>query len=299
LSVSTTYWIAGAGRMGLAIGSLIAESGAASTLLLIGRKHEPPEHRLMSLAMVAYERNFPGAPAGETVVVLAVPDGAVHEVAGVIAALGSPGPACVALHLSGALPAGALTALDERGYAVGSLHPLQTVAEPAHGAERLRGSFFAFEGDAAARRAAAEIVRAAAGRMLEVHAEDKARYHAACVFASNYVVACAAVATRLLADAAGIGEEEAAHALRPLWGGAVSNLEQLGPTAALTGPVRRGDIETVRAHLGALEGSTLDLYAELALEAVRIARRAGLNETAAASIERAIGESKSGGSGQR
>lgn len=299
MSVSQTYWIAGAGRMGLAIGSLIAESGAASTLLFIGRKSQPPEHRLMSLSVVGYARDFPGVPPRGTVVVLAVPDGAVREVAGAIAALGVPGPGCVALHLSGALPGGALSALGERGYAVGSLHPLQTVADPEQGAKRLRGSFFAFEGEPAARRAAAAIVRAAAGRMLEVHAEDKARYHAACVFASNYVVACAAVATRLLADAAGIDEAEAARALRPLWGGAVSNLEQLGPTAALTGPVRRGDIETVRAHLDALEGSTLDLYAELALEAVRIARRAGLDASAAASIERAIGESKSGGSGQR
>lgn len=299
MTVSPTFWIAGTGRMGLAIGTLIAESGAASTLLFFGHKAQPPQHHLMSLPTVGYARDFPGVPPGGTVIVLAVPDGAVREVAGAIAALGQPDAGCVALHLSGALPAAALAVLGERGYAVGSLHPLQTVADPEQGAERLRGAFFAFEGDPVARRTAAGIVRAATGRMLEVHAEDKPRYHAACVFASNYVVACAAVATRLLADAAGIGEDEAARALRPLWGGAVSNLEQLGPTAALTGPVRRGDSETVRAHLGALEGSTLDLYAELALEAVRIARRAGLNETAAASIERAIGESKSGGSGQR
>lgn len=299
MMVSPDYWIAGAGRMGLAIGSLVVESGAASTLLLIGRRGQPPEHRLMSLSTVEYARDFPGPPPAGTVVVLAVPDGAVRAVAGAMAALGVPGPGCVALHLSGALPAAALADLGEHGYAVGSLHPLQTVADPRPGGERLRGAFFAFEGEAAARRAAAEIVRAATGRMLEVHAEDKARYHAACVFASNYVVACTAVATRLLADAARIGEEEAARALRPLWSGAVSNVEQLGPTPALTGPVRRGDVETVRAHLEALEGSTLDLYAELALEAVRIARRAGLSATAAASIERAIGESKSGGSGHR
>ena len=125
----------------------------------------------------------------------------------------------MALHLSGVLPAAALGTLAERGYAVGSLHPLQTVADPARGAERLRGAYFTFEGDPAAHAAAAEIVEAAAGRMLEVHATEKARYHAACVFASNYVVACAAVATRLLATAANIAEAEAARALQPLWGG--------------------------------------------------------------------------------
>jgi predicted short-subunit dehydrogenase-like oxidoreductase (DUF2520 family) len=78
----------------------------------------------------------------------------------------------------------------------------------------------------------------------------------------------------------------------------VSNLDQLSPTQALTGPIRRGDIDTVRAHLDVLEGATLDLYAELAMEALRIARQAGLDASAAASIERAIGESRSGGSGR-
>lgn len=296
MTVAPTCWIAGTGRMGLAIGSLIAEAGAAEALLFVGRRSREPQHRVMSLSTVGYSRGFPGPPPEATVLVLAVPDGAIGEVADVLAAQGAPGPGCVALHLSGASPASALAALVERGYAIGSLHPLQTVADPARGAERLRGVFFAFEGDPAARSAAAEIVAAAAGRMLDVHAGDKARYHAACVFASNYIVACAAVATRLLAGAASIAEEEAARALRPLWGGAVGNLDQMGPTEALTGPVRRGDVETVRAHLDALDGETLELYVELASEAVRIARQAGLDAATAASIESAIGESRSGGS---
>ncbi len=285
--------------MGLAIGSVIAGAGAVEALLFVGRKARGPKHRVMALPVARYSPSFPGPPPAGTLIVLAVPDGAIREVAGAIAGQGAPGPGCVALHLSGALPAEALAVLVERGYAVGSLHPLQTVADPAHGAERLRGAFFTFEGDLAARIAAAEIVEAAGGRMLEVHAADKARYHAACVFASNYIVACAAVATRLLARAANIAEEEAARALRPLWGGAVSNLEKLGPAEALTGPVRRGDVETVRAHLGALEGATLELYAELALEALRIASDAGLDATAAALIESEIRESRSGGPGRR
>lgn len=285
--------------MGLAIGSLISEAGAAEALLFVGRENRRPEHRVMSLATVEYSQGFPGPPPEETVVVLAVPDGAIREVADALAGQGAPGRGCVALHLSGASPAAALAALVERGYAVGSLHPLQTIADPAHGAERLRGVFFAFEGDRAARSAAAEIVAAAAGQILDVHAGDKARYHAACVFASNYIVACAAVATRLLAGATGIGEEEAARALRPLWRGTVSNLDQLGPTEALTGPVRRGDVDTVRAHLEVLDEETLELYSGLALEALRIARRSGLDAATAASIESAISESRSGGSGHR
>jgi predicted short-subunit dehydrogenase-like oxidoreductase (DUF2520 family) len=79
----------------------------------------------------------------------------------------------------------------------------------------------------------------------------------------------------------------------------VSNVDKLGPTEALTGPVRRGDVETIRAHLAALDGTTLELYAELALEALRVARHAGLSATAGGLIEREIAESRSGGSGPR
>jgi predicted short-subunit dehydrogenase-like oxidoreductase (DUF2520 family) len=268
--------------MGLALGSVLADADAFDELLFIGRRSRAPENPVLELPGVGYSVASPGpAPAG-TRVLLAVPDGAIAPVASEIARHGVPGPGSVALHLSGALPADALAILAERGYSVGSLHPLQTVADPLTGAERLQDAFFTFEGGGEARDAAADIVRAAGGRMLEVHAADKARYHAACVFASNYVVACGAVATRLLASAAGI----------PLWGGAISNLDHLGPSEALTGPVRRGDLDTIRAHLAVLDGDTRQAYAELAWQAVQLAKQAGLDAKAAEAIEAEIRNSR-------
>jgi len=230
---------------------------------------------------------------------LSVPDGAIADVAGEIARLGTPGLGCTALHLSGAQTASVLAPLADRGYAIGSLHPLQTVAEPERGVERLRDAFFAFEGDAGARDAASRIVAAAGGRMLEVHANDKARYHAACVFASNYVVTCAAVATQLLAEAADIGEEEAARALQPLWHGAIANLDSLGPPRALTGPVARGDLGTVMAHLATLDGQTRELYTELALKALDLSVKAGLDASVAERIEEEIRQLRTEGGERR
>jgi predicted short-subunit dehydrogenase-like oxidoreductase (DUF2520 family) len=285
--------------MGLALGSVLADADAFDELLFIGRRSRAPQHPVLALPGVGYSVASPGPVPGGTRVLFAVPDGAITPVASEIARHGDPGPGSVALHLSGALPTGALAVLAECGYAVGSLHPLQTVADPLRGAERLKNAFFTFEGEGEARDAAADIVNAAGGRMLEVHAADKARYHAACVFASNYVVACGAVATRLLASAAGIGEGEAARALRPLWGGAIANLDQLGPSGALTGPVRRGDLETVKAHLAALDGDTRQVYAELAWQAVQLAKQAGLDAKDAEAIETEIKNSRIGGAGQR
>ncbi len=271
--------------MGLSLGSVLATSEGTSEVLLVGRRERAPEHSVLRQPVARYTHGFPGPPAQGTRVLLAVPDRAIAEVAAGVAELGAPGERCVALHLSGAQPAGILAPLAERGYAIGSLHPLQTVADPQSGAERLRDAFFTFEGDSEARGAAAEIVEAAEGRLLELRAADKPRYHAACVFASNYVVACAAVATRLLAEAVSISQEEAARALQPLWRGAVQNLDQLGITRALTGPVARGDVETVRGHLAALDADTRELYRQLALRALDLSRQLGLDAAVADAIE--------------
>lgn len=286
--MSCTYWIVGPGRMGLSLGSVLATSGYTRELLFVGRRERPPEHPVLGQPLARYSRGFPGAPLEGTRVLLTVPDSTIAEIAVGLARLGAPGDGCVALHFSGSQPADVLAPLGECGYAVGSLHPLQTVADPHSGRERLRGAFFTFEGDARARGAAAEIVQAAEGRLLDVHTGDKARYHAACVFASNYVVACAAVATRLLTGAVNIGQEEAAQALQPLWQGALQNLDQLGIPRALTGPVARGDLETVRGHLAALDADTRELYRQLALQVLDLSRELGLDAAVGDAIEAEI-----------
>ncbi len=271
--------------MGLSLASLLAGTAGAGEITVFGRRRRPPDHPLFGLPHARYQAGpVAPAPAGARLL-LAVPDRAIADVAAQLARLGPPADGCVALHLSGAQPARVLRPLADAGYAIASLHPLQTLADPRRGAERLRGAFFAFEGEPAARAAAAEIVEAAAGRMLEVHEADKPRYHAACVFASNYVVTCAAVATRLLAGTTGVSGAEAAEALRPLWRGAVANLEDLDPREALTGPVARGDLETIRGNLAALEGDTRDLYRQLGLQALMLSRDLGLKEAVAAEIE--------------
>lgn len=267
------------------MGSAIVGADIADEVLFVGRGSEAPDHPVLRAPVTRYANRLAGLPPAHTRLLLTVPDGSIPQVASEVARLGQAPAGCVAIHCSGALPARVLDPLSGRGYAIGSLHPLQTVADPAAGAEPLRQAFFAFEGEADARQAATQIVAAVAGRMLEVHAADKARYHAACVFASNYVVACASVATRLLAEAVGIQRDEAARALGPLWGGAVQNLDQLGLPWALTGPIARGDIETLRGHLVALEGDTRELYAQLALEALELSRQMGLDAALADAVE--------------
>ncbi|MBI4514140.1 MAG: DUF2520 domain-containing protein [Gemmatimonadetes bacterium] len=274
--------------MGLTMGGLVLESGLAARVDFFGRRAAPPQHILFERPSVFYSTRFPGPAPRNAVVLVAVPDAAVPEAAASLAEAGVAPNGTVALHLSGVLPASSLGALRSRGYAIGSLHPLQTVAEPGGGLARLRGIAFAFEGEPAARGVAEAIAEVADGRLLEVRASEKPKYHAACVFAANYVVASMAVAARLLAEAAAIPERDALAALLPLLEGARANLERLGLPGALTGPVVRGDLETVRLHLAALDAPTRALYSALARETLRLARQAGLEPGRAQEIARLL-----------
>ncbi|HEV2736785.1 MAG TPA: DUF2520 domain-containing protein, partial [Longimicrobiaceae bacterium] len=175
------------------------------------------------------------------------------------------------------------------GHPVGGVHPLCAVADPVEGADRLRGATFGVEAEGAARALAERIVRAAGGTALELGPGSRTEYHAAAVFASNYVVGLLAVAERLM-EGAGIAAARARPALAGLAAGAVENVRERGPAAALTGPVARGDAETVARHLARLSGDERRLYSLLAAEALRLARARGLDAAAAARVGELIVE---------
>ncbi len=283
-------WIVGPGRTGLALGLLLHRAGAVAPLVYTGRGDAAPAHPLFAADPPAATylpwRDAP--PAGVGGVLLAVPDAAIPDVAARLAGLPLP-PGIPVLHLSGSVEIEALAPLARAGHPVGGVHPLCAVADPVEGADRLRGATFGVEGEGAARGLAERIVRAAGGTALELAPGSRTAYHAAAVFASNYVVALLAVAERLM-ESAGIPAERARPALAGLATGAVENVRDRGPAAALTGPVARGDAETVARHLARLSGDERRLYSLLAAEALRLARARGLDAAAAARVAELIGE---------
>lgn len=177
---------------------------------------------------------------GVDLLVLAVPDGAI---AGLAAAV--PPTDAVVAHLSGAL--GPVT--GPRRWAV--LHPLVALPDPRIGAERLRGAWFglAADGDPLA----AEVVAAVGGRAITV--TDWTRYHAAAVVASNHLVGLLGQVARI-AGSIGVPLDPYLDLAR----GSLGDVAALGPAAALTGPVRRGDWTTVERHLAALPAEERAAY---------------------------------------
>lgn len=271
--------------MGLALGAALLKADAVERLFFFGRAMEAPPHPLFDGPEAAEYRVGPQPiPGGTSIVVLAVPDSRLAEVAYDLSRFGQGPPGCVVLHLAGALSTEALAPLHAVGYAVGSMHPLQAIADPWHSGDRLIGAAYAVAGEPAAMQAARRLVNALDGLPLVIPPQSRPLYHASAVVASNYLIALLAFAVRLMMET-GVSESDAITGLIPLMKGTLDNLDNLGVGAALTGPVARGDSDTVRLHLSRLSGPDRELYSGLGLELLRVARAAGLDTEKANELE--------------
>ncbi|HVH62130.1 MAG TPA: DUF2520 domain-containing protein, partial [Candidatus Dormibacteraeota bacterium] len=175
-------------------------------------------------------------------------------------------------------------------HAVGSFHPLQSFPSPQTPAA-FHGITVGIDANTSGlERRLGELARDIGARPRHVGERERKLYHAAAVIASNHVVALISEAVRVL-EAAGWQEQEAEQALVPLVQGTLANIRQSGVTSALTGPVRRGDVDTVRRHLQALGDLPVEvgeLYRMLGLVALGIAEEAGLDAAAAGRTRRAL-----------
>jgi predicted short-subunit dehydrogenase-like oxidoreductase (DUF2520 family) len=221
-------------------------------------------------------------------ILIAVSDDAISDVATTLAEAGMSQGA--ALHTCGAHGPDILAPLAAKGVSCGTLHPLQTVASPAHGMAALPGCAFGITAEGAAAVWAERIAMLLGGRALHVPADKRPLWHAAAVMAGNYVVALVDAAV-ILMGAAGIEEREALAAIAPLVRASGSNALSLGPVRALTGPVERGDIDTVAMHCNALAAAppvVRAFYSAAASQVLDIARRRGIDEDKARKLEKVL-----------
>ncbi|MFB6231400.1 MAG: Rossmann-like and DUF2520 domain-containing protein [Salinibacter sp.] len=228
-------------------------------------------------------------PADVRLVVACVPDNAIASVAEALAPLDHPWGKTIVAHTSGARTAAALAPLSREGAATLSFHPLQTFT-PDTPPDAFDGIAIGLEGDDRAVTAGETLARALGAHPVRLTAEDKRRYHCAAALASNGLVALTAVVEEVF-DAANLKPNpgpSGAELVGPLVEQTWTNLQQGTPEGALTGPVARGDEETVRAHLEALADELphlVPLYVALSTEMVRVAVRGGaLDQTQAESL---------------
>jgi predicted short-subunit dehydrogenase-like oxidoreductase (DUF2520 family) len=275
--------VIGPGRAG--VGLALALSGARFDVRLHGRSEKPVPTPLT--LTVGPENEPPAWIAQAGVVILAVRDDEIRSLAESLARAGAVHADHVVLHLSGAQGQEALGPLVGSRAALGSLHPLQTISDPEHAAERLKGAWAAVEGMPRAVQAAEGLAQALGMRPFQIPSKAKPIYHASAVFASNYFVVVEAVAQRLLRHA-GLSEADAWQALRPLVEGTLENLSRQPPIAALTGPVARGDAATIRRHIESLTRDDALLYRALGRAALELAQKRGMDEATAVQVAAAL-----------
>jgi predicted short-subunit dehydrogenase-like oxidoreductase (DUF2520 family) len=260
--------IAGAGRLGQALGRLLHDRGQPIAAIAgrdPGRTRDAAAFINKSVLPVSVA-DLPGVASR---VLICVPDDALPSVAG------SLRPIQLALHTCGSRGPEALAALAEGGASCATLHPLQTISTAAQGVTDLPGSSFGLTGAGPALEWALEIVRLLDGHALTIPAESRPLYHAAAVIASNYIVATIDAAVALM-ELARVPSESALQALAPLIRASVENSLRRGPVQALTGPIERGDEQTVAAHMRALgkaPESVRQLYRQAGLHTLEVARR--------------------------
>jgi predicted short-subunit dehydrogenase-like oxidoreductase (DUF2520 family) len=252
--------VVGLGRAGGSL-ALAAETAGHEIVGVLSR------HPVERWASLEWDSDLPEAD----VVFIAVRDEAISEVAGRIAPF--VGAVGVVAHLSGFTPVLALHEVQEHGIAVGGFHPLQSLPDPETGAQALAGSFVAIDGDELGVDLLTHL--AASLEMEPFRLDDTARpaYHAAAAAAANFVVTSLAVSGDLF-RAAGVDPKVS----RPLVESAVANVFDKGAAASLTGPIVRGDIETVIGHLTAAHEVSEHVGRQFRLMAEATTIRAGREE---------------------
>lgn len=267
--------IVGAGAMGRALGLRLAESGYPVRGVVSRSRSSAEALARVVGAPVASDR-LSDLPTDAPLVALCVPDDQLADLAETLTGVPRSWHGSVVLHTSGAVPASVLDPLRTEGARTLSFHPLQTVTRDADGST-LDGVTAGIEGEPRGVAAGIELAAGLGMRYLVVSADAKPRYHLAAAMASNLLVTLMAMVQEVLASI-DIDRDEAMSILEPLLRGTLDNLVAASPEEALTGPVARGDLATLRSHGLALRKDLPHLvpaYAALSVETVRLAVRAG------------------------
>jgi predicted short-subunit dehydrogenase-like oxidoreductase (DUF2520 family) len=265
--------IVGAGHVGRTLGRLFSEHGVFTVQDVLTRSQASA---LDAVAFIGAGRALAqaGALRPARVWMLAVGDDQIAPTCAALAGSGLLAGATV-FHCSGAKASSELQAASDAGAQVASVHPVRSFADPAAVAGAFAGTWCGVEGDLQALALLAPAFDAIGARLVTIDAAAKTVYHAASVFASNYLVTVLDAALRAYA-AAGVPPEVARELARPLATESLANVFKLGAPAALSGPIARGDMDTVARQHAALQGwdaPTASLYAALVEATTALAER--------------------------
>lgn len=269
-----TLNIIGCGRVGRVLGRLFAQQNVFAVQDVLTRSRASAND---AVAFIGSGRACDAMMQlrSADITLLGVPDDQISATCAELAAVGLLQPSQIVFHCSGALSSTALSAAAACGAAVASVHPVRSFADAETVAQQFAGTFCGIEGDLRALQLLQPALLAIGAQPVPIDADAKTLYHAAAVFACNYLTTIIDTALRAYV-AAGIPEDMARRMAQPLVTETLANIFRLGPEQALTGPIARGDTATVikqQAAVAAWDEAAGTLYAVLAEATQQLALR--------------------------
>ena len=258
----------GAGKVGFSLGKYLQSGGIALSGYF--SKSAKSAREAAAFTGSRYYENLADIVEDSDTLFITVPDGAIADIWDDMGHL--PVENKNICHCSGSISSTVFFDAEERMAYRYSVHPLYAVSDKYMSYKELSKACFAIEGSLGHMEEVVSVFRNMGNAVTEINAEKKALYHAAAVVVSNQMAALAEIGAELLTEA-GFDRKDAEMALGPLIEGNAAKIAEAGPTAALTGPVERGDAATVEKHLSVLTGETKEIYTALSRQLVRIAER--------------------------
>jgi len=274
--LAKTLNIIGSGRVGRACGRMWARAGVFEIQDVLTRSRDSAAQGVTFIGAGHAAGNLEEM-RGADVWMIATRDDAIVPSCVTLAASGKITPDDIVFHVSGATPSSDLKPVKEKGACIASVHPIKTFTDAEVAVQTFPGTFCAAEGDAEALRVLKPAFEKIGAKVFDIEAELKPIYHAGGVFACNYLVALIEAALRAH-EHAGIPRAASLKALEAMVRETVDAIFDKGPAQALTGPISRGDVVTVRRQLATVRGWNRDmgeLYRGLGLLAVALAESDG------------------------
>lgn len=287
ICMKPSFAIIGCGKVGTALATFLPQAGYRSAGMasksLVSAKHAADIAGTGMFSEINWDIS-----RNADIVFITTPDSVIAETCRQIAINGGFTDRSIVLHCSGSLSSRILAPARDSGAAVGSMHPLQSFASKQFPQNPFSRIIISVEGDPRAVSVARSISDDLGAVFTEIKTEAKTLYHASAVVASNYLVTLMDLAFKLISEA-GVSEKDAFNIFKPLVEGTLSNIEKVGIPSALTGPIERGDSETIINHITEIQAKRpelLSLYKQLGIHTIGLARVKGtLSASAARQLE--------------
>lgn len=269
-----TLTIIGCGNVGKSLGRLWLAKQAVSLCQILNRTLESGKQAVSFMRAGEAVAGYSELRQAD-IYLIAVPDDRIVECARELAATGLLKPESIVFHCSGSLPSNAMQEAAASGANLASVHPVRSFASPEQVITSFEGTWCGMEGDEGALTVLDHLFSTIGANTVRIDAAAKMLYHSAAVFASNYLVTLADIALEAY-EKAGIPRETGLRMIAPLMRKTVDNLLALGPEQALSGPIARGDWQTVEKQYRALAAwnpEYASIYRQLADRTTSLAGR--------------------------